>query len=110
MGRSEDQADKRPLSVRVRHAVRVIAVIPVWLYRKIVSPGLPPSCIYAPTCSAYMLEAILKHGAPGALAGLLRILRCVGGLYTGGEDPVPERITAGYLFGSFRRFWRGGKR
>ncbi len=110
MGCSEDQADKRPLSVRVRHAVRVVAVIPVWLYQKVVSPALPPSCIYVPSCSQYMLEAILRHGALGALAGVLRILRCVGGLYLGGEDPVPERMTIEYLLGSFRRFWRGGRR
>ncbi len=109
MGRSEDQADNRPLSVRVRHAVRVVAVIPIWLYQKVISPGLPASCIYVPSCSQYMLEAVMKHGAIGALAGVLRILRCIGGLYVGGEDPVPERITADYLLGSFRRFWRGGK-
>jgi uncharacterized protein len=94
---------------RVRHAVRLILTIPVWLYQKIVSPALPPHCIYSPTCSQYTRQAILRHGLLGALAGLMRLFRCVGGVYTGGDDPVPERITAGYLFGSYRRFWRGRK-
>lgn len=83
-----------------------MATVPVWLYQKIISPGLPPHCIYFPTCSQYMRDAILGHGLLGVIAGLLRILRCAGGLFTGGEDPVPQRLTADYLFGSYRRFRR----
>lgn len=104
---AEDQAAGRSLPWRVRHAVRVVLSVPVWLYQRIISPALPPHCIYSPTCSEYTRRAILQHGLVGALAGVFRLFRCVGGLYTGGEDPVPERITASYLFGSYRRFWRG---
>jgi len=49
-----------------------------------------------------MTHGILK----GLLLGTFRLLRCVGGLYTGGLDPVPERVTARYLFGSYRTFFR----
>jgi putative membrane protein insertion efficiency factor len=105
-----DHAERPSTSERILHASRIVLSIPVWLYQKVVSPALPPHCIYAPTCSEYTRQAILKHGLPGALAGLLRLFRCVGGLYTGGEDPVPEQLSASYLFGSYRRFWRGRKR
>lgn len=107
MAHDQDQAHRRSLAHRIRHGARVVLTIPVWLYQKIVSPALPPHCIYAPTCSSYTREAIMKHGLLGALAGVLRLLRCVGALYNGGSDPVPERITFSYLFGSYRRFWRG---
>lgn len=58
-------------------------------YRRSISPALPPSCRFMPTCSAYAEEAIRRHGARrgGGLA-LRRILRChpFGG---SGYDPVP---------------------
>ncbi|MFW5688261.1 MAG: membrane protein insertion efficiency factor YidD [Spirochaetota bacterium] len=107
MARDQDQADHTSPFHRVRHVVRVVMTIPVWLYQRVISPAIPPHCIYTPTCSEYTRHAILAHGFAGALAGLFRLFRCVGGLYTGGEDPVPERITWSYLVGSYRRFWRG---
>lgn len=59
-------------------------------YQYAISPLLPPSCRYAPTCSGYTLEAIQKHGAlKGGWLGIKRILRCHpwGG---SGYDPVPD--------------------
>lgn len=105
-----NQDDSRSLLHRLRHAGRIVLTIPVWLYQKIVSPALPPHCIYSPTCSQYTREAIMQHGLLGALAGVMRLFRCVGGVYTGGDDPVPRRITVSYLFGSYRTFWRGRDR
>ncbi|MFP4114402.1 MAG: membrane protein insertion efficiency factor YidD [Spirochaetota bacterium] len=107
MARLQDQADRPSFAARLLHASRIVLAVPVWLYQKVVSPALPPHCIYSPTCSEYTRRAILQHGLLGALAGLMRLLRCVGGLYTGGDDPVPNRLTAKYVFGSYRRFWRG---
>jgi putative membrane protein insertion efficiency factor len=105
MADNQDQEGKASVPQRARHAFRILLSVPVWLYQKIVSPAIPPHCIYTPSCSEYTRRAILAHGLLGAVAGLMRVFRCVGGLYSGGDDPVPERITVGYLFGSYRRFW-----
>jgi len=91
---------------KVRHVARVVLAIPVWIYQKVISPALPPHCIYVPTCSEYTRQAILTHGLLGIILWFFRVFRCVGGLYSGGGDPVPEKVTAGYLFGSYKRFWR----
>ncbi|MCL2796905.1 MAG: membrane protein insertion efficiency factor YidD [Firmicutes bacterium] len=62
----------------------------ILFYRYCISPLLPKSCIYYPTCSAYMLEAIGKFGAfKGVWLGVKRILRCRPGR-EGGFDPVPD--------------------
>lgn len=58
-------------------------------YQRYVSPLLPDSCIYSPTCSEYTLEAIQKYGAArGSWLGFKRILRC-NPFHRGGYDPVP---------------------
>ncbi|AHY46426.1 TIGR00278: putative membrane protein insertion efficiency factor [Rubrobacter radiotolerans] len=64
----------------------------VWvigLYRRYVSPLLPPSCRFTPSCSVYTMEAIRKHGpVKGSVLGAWRILRC-NPFCKGGHDPVP---------------------
>ncbi len=68
-------------------AARVVAA-PIRAYRLVVSPLLPARCRYAPSCSAYALEALQTYGI---LRGLLltgwRLLRC-NPLSHGGWDPV----------------------
>lgn len=62
----------------------------ILFYRKVISPMTPGRCIYYPTCSAYMLEAIEKFGAiKGGFLGLKRLLRCWP-FMKGGFDPVPD--------------------
>ena len=66
-----------------------ILVFLIRIYRKFVSPMLPPSCRFYPTCSAYTLEAIEKHGPfRGTWMGIKRISRCHP-WNDGGYDPVP---------------------
>ncbi len=58
------------------------------LYKKYISPGLPPSCKYLPTCSDYAIDAIMKYGAfKGSFMAAWRILRC-NPFSKGGYDPV----------------------
>lgn len=79
--------------------------LPIELYRLLVSPLLPASCIYTPTCSAYSKSAILKHGIlKGSILSATRISRCAGGLFTGGEDPVPEQFSFREIGSNYRRF------
>lgn len=62
----------------------------ILFYRKCISPLTPPTCIYTPSCSAYMLEAIEKFGVfKGIALGTKRICRCVP-WRKGGFDPVPD--------------------
>ncbi|MFP4566849.1 MAG: membrane protein insertion efficiency factor YidD [Spirochaetaceae bacterium] len=86
---------------------RYIVVVPVYAYRRLISPMLPDTCIYTPSCSHYTVEAILKYGALKGLAlGSARVARCSGGLFDGGYDPVPERFSFGEIAAGYRRHRR----
>ena len=59
-------------------------------YRMFLSPLLPPTCRFTPTCSQYALDAIRRYGAwKGGWLAIRRILRCHP-FHAGGYDPVPE--------------------
>ncbi len=59
------------------------------VYRKAISPFLPPACRFYPTCSAYAAEAVRRHGARrGLFLSVKRLARCHP-LCEGGVDPVP---------------------
>jgi putative membrane protein insertion efficiency factor len=65
-----------------------LTIAAVRLYRRFVSPLLPPCCRFTPSCSRYMIEAIKKKGLiVGVCKGLWRILRC-NPFCKGGHDPV----------------------
>jgi putative membrane protein insertion efficiency factor len=69
--------------------MKQIAVILIRFYQRAISPWFPPACRYYPTCSAYAIEAIERHGfLKGTLLAAKRILRCHP-FHAGGYDPVP---------------------
>ena len=69
--------------------LKKLAIAPIRFYQLIISPYLPKSCRFEPTCSCYAINAINKYGIMrGFYLALRRILRChpFGG---SGYDPVP---------------------
>jgi uncharacterized protein len=73
----------------MKRTLRTVFLTPVYIYRFAVSPLLGPKCRYTPTCSAYTIEAVMKHGLlKGFMLSIKRIASCHpwGG---SGYDPVP---------------------
>jgi hypothetical protein len=69
--------------------IRWVLIAVVRGYQIILSPLLPAACRYYPSCSAYAVEALEKHGARrGAWLAIKRIARCHP-FHAGGYDPVP---------------------
>jgi putative membrane protein insertion efficiency factor len=57
-------------------------------YRNIISPYLPPSCRFNPTCSAYALQVLEKHNLTKSLWLILRRILSCHPFNKGGNDPV----------------------
>jgi putative membrane protein insertion efficiency factor len=71
--------------------LKKLLILPIRLYQWLISPLLPKSCRFQPTCSHYMVEAIREWGIfKGTWLGLKRVGRCHpwGGH---GYDPVPRK-------------------
>jgi uncharacterized protein len=65
-----------------------VLIVFIRLYKYIVSPLMPPSCRFTPSCSAYAIDAIAKYGClKGSYLSIRRILRCHP-FNEGGYDPV----------------------
>lgn len=72
--------------------MKPILILLVRTYR-LLTGWTPPVCRYSPSCSAYAIEAIERHGAwRGTGLAARRILRCHP-WREGGYDPVPEATT-----------------
>jgi putative membrane protein insertion efficiency factor len=57
--------------------MRAVVVAPIRLYQRFISPALPRRCKYHPSCSAYAVEAIRRHGMlRGFVLAAWRLLRC----------------------------------
>ncbi|MCC6347206.1 MAG: membrane protein insertion efficiency factor YidD [Nitrospirales bacterium] len=68
--------------------MKIALIALVKLYRYLLSPVLPPSCRFTPSCSEYSIEALEKYGAAkGCLLALKRIVKCHP-FHPGGHDPV----------------------
>ena len=64
----------------------------IYFYKGCISPLLPNSCIYKPTCSTYGLQSIRRFGIfKGGYLAFCRIMRCTP-KNKGGTDRVPEDI------------------
>ena len=71
----------------IKKLLQTILLIPIYIYRGIISPIKPPSCRYTPTCSEYAIQAIKTWTLKGMHLAIRRLLVCpVGG---SGYDPVP---------------------
>jgi putative membrane protein insertion efficiency factor len=71
--------------------VKRVVLAAIRFYQRTISPGLPPSCRFQPSCSVYAAEAVELHGAlRGSILAAWRLVRC-NPLNDGGFDPVPER-------------------
>ena len=71
--------------------MRTALVAVLRFYQRAISPALPPRCRFYPSCSAYAVEAIERHGAAwGTWLALRRLVKCAP-WHPGGVDPVPER-------------------
>lgn len=79
----------RRIAGGVRTLPRTVLILLVRGYQVSISPLLPVSCRYFPSCSAYAVEALERHGAlKGSWLAARRILRCHP-FTPGGYDPVP---------------------
>jgi uncharacterized protein len=73
----------------IKKFIIIVVILPIKFYKYLISPMLPNSCRYTPTCSEYAIEAIKKYGLiKGIYLAIKRIISCNpwGG---SGYDPVP---------------------
>jgi putative membrane protein insertion efficiency factor len=89
---------ENPVSRALRWVFTGILILLVKFYQYFISPILPNSCRYTPTCSEYAIEALRVHGFfKGTILAVARISRCNpwGGH---GYDPVPPKGTPVFRF------------
>jgi len=81
-------SDQGKIERRAGIGARVL-LLAVDFYRRYLSPVLPDTCRFRPTCSEYAAQALLRYGVVKGMAlSAWRLLRCQP-LCRGGEDPVP---------------------
>jgi len=70
--------------------MKTVATFCLKFYKGLISPALPASCRYLPTCSEYGAEAVARYGIfRGGFLALWRVLRC-NPFVRGGYDPVQK--------------------
>ena len=85
----------------MKKILRELYLIPVYMYKCLISPFTAPCCRYTPSCSTYFVEAVKKFGViRGSIMGGIRILRC-SNRFLGGPDPVPDH----WSFRQIRSDW-----
>jgi uncharacterized protein len=83
-----ETASPRAASASMRVLARNVVLLPIVVYRRVISPAIPRRCKYEPTCSHYAVDAIREYGIlRGSVLAGWRLLRCNPWSY-GGYDPV----------------------
>ncbi len=76
----------------MKNPVKLLCLWLLKMYKKHISPSLPPACRFVPTCSEYAYTAIERFGViKGGALSLWRLIRC-NPFCKGGYDPVPEKL------------------
>ena len=71
--------------------LREAFLLPLHLYRRVISPLIRPHCRYSPSCSQYALDAVREYGvARGTVLAAWRVMRCNPWSH-GGVDPVARQ-------------------
>jgi len=73
--------------MEINSLISKFSLILIKIYRRFISPIMPPCCRFYPTCSEYADQAIKKYGAKGILLTIKRILKCHP-FHPGGYDPL----------------------
>ncbi|MGN1208370.1 MAG: membrane protein insertion efficiency factor YidD, partial [Christensenellales bacterium] len=75
------------------YPVKIFCLSLVYLYKILISPMLPKSCKFTPSCSTYAVIAIKRFGVcKGVFLSFKRILRCNHFSSKCGVDPVPDNL------------------
>jgi putative membrane protein insertion efficiency factor len=75
----------------VRRVVREAFLLPLHLYRRVISPLMRPHCRYSPSCSQYAVDAVREYGViRGGVLAAWRVMRCNPWSH-GGVDPVERQ-------------------
>jgi uncharacterized protein len=83
-----ESASGAPVLSTLSKAIRKVALAPIAIYQRLISPALPRRCKYEPTCSRYAVQAVEQYGIlKGLVLAVWRLLRCNPWSH-GGYDPV----------------------
>lgn len=74
------------------YPITFVGLILVYLYKILISPMLPKSCKFTPSCSTYCVIALKRFGVIGVFYAVKRILKCSHFSKKHGLDPVPDNI------------------
>ena len=88
----------------MKRRARELLLLPLHIYRRLISPGLAPRCKYYPSCSAYTVEAVRELGVlRGAVLAAWRLARCNPWSHGGVDELSDRRLFRGTPLRSERR-------
>ena len=74
------------------YPLKLLALLLIYLYKILISPLIPKSCKFTPSCSTYGIIAIKRFGVfEGIFLAFKRLIKCRPGT-KGGKDYVPDNI------------------